>query len=283
MNLATKLGVLLYTTGIVNKGIEKIYEADSQTDMPDLALTIAMGTILQEVKQDVDGAFQRYRQSEIFECPILWNNLGICFASKNKFVATITCLKRALFLNPLDWRINYNLGLINLKLKQYASSFQFFKNSVAFCTIPNPNLLTLLGICLEFLNDIPNALQAHQTASKSTDVIGAVALINYAVFLYNNNYESNREKIIEIMMEFEKCWLKRKNNNEFDENIMKTATALAVQMNLSTHLSWMKSSSSIDSSNSLDQAANSNFRRDQTNKLSQNDGDNQTNLENDKT
>lgn len=145
LHLATKLGILLYTTGIVSKGIEKIYEADGQTNTPDLALTIAMGTILQEIKQDIDGAFQRYRQSNVFECPILWNNLGICFASKSKYVAAITCLKRAFFLHPLDWRINYNLGLINLKLKQYASSFQFFKNTVAFCTVPNPNLLTLLG------------------------------------------------------------------------------------------------------------------------------------------
>ncbi|XP_027198692.2 Bardet-Biedl syndrome 4 [Dermatophagoides pteronyssinus] len=241
LHLATKLGILLYTTGIVSKGIEKIYEADGQTNTPDLALTIAMGTILQEIKQDIDGAFQRYRQSNVFECPILWNNLGICFASKSKYVAAITCLKRAFFLHPLDWRINYNLGLINLKLKQYASSFQFFKNTVAFCTVPNPNLLTLLAICLEFLNDIPNSMQAHQAACKSIETTGAISLINYAVFLSTNDYESNREKIIEIMMEFEKCWLKRKNNSsEFDDNIMKTATALATQLNISTHLSWLK-------------------------------------------
>ena len=99
----------------------------------------------------------------------------------------------------------------------------------------------LLAICLEFLNDIPNSLQAHQTACKSIESTGAISLINYAVFLSTNDYELNREKIIEIMMEFEKCWLKRKNNNnEFDDNIMKTATALATQLNLSTHLSWLK-------------------------------------------
>src|SRR6218665_985419 len=46
VQLATKLGVLLYTTGIVTKGIEKILEADSQTPIltagSDLQLTIAV-------------------------------------------------------------------------------------------------------------------------------------------------------------------------------------------------------------------------------------------------
>lgn len=145
VNLATKLGVLLYTTGVVTKGIEKILEADGQTSNPDLSLTIAMGTIMQEVKQDVDAAFSRYRQTEVFECPSLWNNVGICFAAKNKYVAAITCLKKAFFLQPLDWRVNYNLGLINLKLKQYASAFQYFKNTVSFNSNANPTILTLLG------------------------------------------------------------------------------------------------------------------------------------------
>lgn len=145
-SLAIKLGVLLYSTGIITKGIEKILEADGQSQNSDLALTLAMGTILQEVKQDVDGAFMRYRQSDMFECPTLWNNIGICLATKNKFVAAITCLKKAFFLQPLDWRISYNLGLINLKLKQYASAFQFFKNAVSYCNNTNPNLLTLLGM-----------------------------------------------------------------------------------------------------------------------------------------
>lgn len=66
MYLATKLGVLLYTTGIITKGIEKILEADGQTSNPDLALTIAMGAIMQEVKQDVDAAFQVFMKKYFF-------------------------------------------------------------------------------------------------------------------------------------------------------------------------------------------------------------------------
>ena len=71
--------------------------------------------------------------------------------------------------------------------------------------------------------------------------MSTIALLNYAVFLFNNDHEANRDKIVELLMEFEKCWLKRKNNsNEFDENIMKTASILAMHLNLAGHLSWMK-------------------------------------------
>ena len=68
------------------------------------------------------------------------------------------------------------------------------------------------------------------------------ALINFAIFLYNSESQTeNRDRIIELMMEFEKCWFKRKGNgNEFDENVMKSATILAKELNLAPHLSWLK-------------------------------------------
>lgn len=100
---------------------------------------------------------------------------------------------------------------------------------------------TPLAICLEFLNDPFNSQQAHHTACKAKEPSSTIALVNYGVFLYNSDSEGNRDKIIELLMEFEKCWLKRKSNsNEFDENIMKTASILAMELNLAGHLSWMK-------------------------------------------
>ena len=95
---------------------------------------------------------------------------------------------------------------------------------------------------MEFLNDPYNSQHAHMTACKAKEASTTIALVNYGVFLYND-LEANRDKIIELLMEFEKCWLKRKSNsNEFDENIMMTATRLAVGVNLNGHLSWMKQS-----------------------------------------
>lgn len=105
---------------------------------------------------------------------------------------------------------------------------------------------TYVAICLEFLNDPFNSQQAHQTACKvkessASSSSNTIALINYAVFLYNSDHEENKDRIIELLMEFEKCWLKRKSNSsEFDDNIMKTATMLAAYLNLAGHLAWMK-------------------------------------------
>ena len=37
---------------------------------------------------------------------------GMCFFGKKKYVAAISCLKRANYLAPFDWKILYNLGRI---------------------------------------------------------------------------------------------------------------------------------------------------------------------------
>ena len=37
----------------------------------------------------------------------------MCFFGKKKFVAAISCLKRANYLAPFDWKILYNLGLVS--------------------------------------------------------------------------------------------------------------------------------------------------------------------------
>lgn len=37
----------------------------------------------------------------------------------------ITCLKRANYLAPLDWKVLANLGLVHLTMEQYASAFHF--------------------------------------------------------------------------------------------------------------------------------------------------------------
>ena len=58
-------------------------------------------------------ALAKYRLAaqSIPESPPLWNNIGMCFFGKKKFVAAISCLKRANYLAPFDWKILYNLGV----------------------------------------------------------------------------------------------------------------------------------------------------------------------------
>ena len=52
------------------------------------------------------------------ESPQLWNNIGMCFFGKKKHVAAVSCLKRAGYLAPFDWKILYNLGLVHLTMQQ---------------------------------------------------------------------------------------------------------------------------------------------------------------------
>jgi Bardet-Biedl syndrome 4 protein len=34
----------------------------------------------------------------------------MCFFGKQRFIAAIACLKKALYLGPFEWIISYNLG-----------------------------------------------------------------------------------------------------------------------------------------------------------------------------
>ncbi len=91
------------------------------------------------------------------------------------------------------------------------------------------------------MDDDQNACQAHLTASKSANGWNALPVLNYAIFLFNSDSPKNRDSIIQLMMEFEQLWLKRKQNSvEFEENVMKAATRLANALNVSNHRLGLK-------------------------------------------
>ncbi|KAG5885942.1 hypothetical protein JTB14_018396 [Gonioctena quinquepunctata] len=74
-----------------------------------------------------DVALTKYKMALHYEpdSVALWNNIGMCFYAKQKYVAAISCLKRALWVQPLNWRILFNLGLAHLATLQPASAFNF--------------------------------------------------------------------------------------------------------------------------------------------------------------
>jgi hypothetical protein len=91
------------------------------------------------------------------------------------------------------------------------------------------------------LDDNQNACQAHFTASKSANGSNALPVVNYTTFLFNSDSPKYRDSIIQLMMEFEQLWLKRKQNSvEFEENVMKAATRLANALNVSNHRLGLK-------------------------------------------
>jgi Bardet-Biedl syndrome 4 protein len=66
----------------------------------------------------MDVALVKYRVAavQIPNSAQLWNNIGMCFFGKEKYVAAIACLKRAVYLSPFEWIISFNLGCFDYYL-----------------------------------------------------------------------------------------------------------------------------------------------------------------------
>lgn len=142
---------------------------------------LAAGSMMQ-THQDFDVALSKYKVAAqaIPESPPLWNNIGMCFFGKSKFVAAICCLKRAAYLAPFDWKILYNLGLVHLSMQQYASAFHFLSASINLRPSRGQTFM-LMAVALSHLDDPENATAAYEQAVSLDSRDPAVAL-NFAVF-----------------------------------------------------------------------------------------------------
>ena len=108
----------------------------------------------------------------------------MCFFGKQKYVAAIACLKRALYLDPFQWIAAFNLGLVHLNTKQYASAYHFF--SVAINLKPDfSNSYMYLGITLARLGDFESSCQSFQKALQ-LEQSDCTIYLNFALVLYNN-------------------------------------------------------------------------------------------------
>lgn len=123
---------------------------------------LAAGSIIQD-KGDFDVALVKYRVAAL-QTPNsaqLWNNVGMCFFGKGKHVAAIACLKRALYLDPFEWIVALNLGILHLHTEQFASAFHFLTAAINL----RPGLAAAylhLGTALARLDDLDNACAAFE-------------------------------------------------------------------------------------------------------------------------
>lgn len=122
---------------------------------------LAAGSIIQD-NADVDVALVKYRVAAVAtpHSSQLWNNVGMCFFAKQKYVAAAACLKRALFLDPFEWIIAFNLGLVHLATAQYASAFHYLSAALNLKPDYAPAYMHL-GVTMARLNDIDNASAAY--------------------------------------------------------------------------------------------------------------------------
>lgn len=94
-DILTAIGLLHLKLGNNAKAFE--FLGNSLTYDPKNAKTIlAAGSIIQD-NQDMDVALVKYRiaATQTPNSSQLWNNIGMCFFGKGKYVAAVACLKRA--------------------------------------------------------------------------------------------------------------------------------------------------------------------------------------------
>lgn len=155
--------------------------------------------------------------------PLVWNNLGLCFFAKGKNIAATTCLKKAIYFDPFEWIIAFNLGLVYLTLKQYASAFIYMNTSA---NLKSDYELTFmyLGIILSELNDVYNAITYYEKAIAIKE--SHMIYFNYTVSLVKNEMFGNaKEKFIKFKELFQKI-RDKKNNTEENQMIEETLPKL---------------------------------------------------------
>lgn len=189
--ILTTLGLLYLRIGENFRAFD--YLGNSLTHDPRNPKTIlAAGSIIQD-HGDMDVALVKYRVAAV-QTPNsaqLWNNIGMCFFGKQRYVASVACLKRALYLDPFEWITSYNLGLVHLNTGQYASAFHFFSAAINL----KPDFACsymYLAITLGRLDDFENACSAFEKAIEMER--DHLFHLNYAITLYNND-EMERAKV----------------------------------------------------------------------------------------
>lgn len=201
--LLTTVGLLYLRMGENYRAFEYLNNSLS-VDPRDEKTILAAGSIIQD-HNDMDGALIKYRVAAVKtpNSAQLWNNVGMCFFGKRKYIASIACLKRALYLDPFEWIIAYNLGLVHLTTGQCASAFHFFSSSINL----KPDFAAAymyLAVTLARLDDFENARAAYDRAAEIDGGADFTIRLNYAITLHNGgDVERSREQFAE----FESAWL----------------------------------------------------------------------------
>ncbi|XP_007056524.1 Bardet-Biedl syndrome 4 protein isoform X2 [Chelonia mydas] len=235
--LLTTLGLLYLQLGVYQKAFEHLGNALTY-DPTNYKAILAAGSMMQ-THGDFDVALTKYRvvAYTMPESPPLWNNIGMCFFGKKKYVAAISCLKRANYLAPFDWKILYNLGLVHLTMQQYASAFHFLSAAVNFQPRMG-DLYMLLAVALTNLEDAENAKRSYEQAV-ALDQCNPLVNLNYAVLLYN---QGDKKGALCQYHEMEKKVNSLKENSalDFDPEMVDVAQKLGAALQAGESLVWTK-------------------------------------------
>ena len=221
--LNTTLGLLQIQLGNHQAAFECLGTALA-FDPKNCKAILAAGSLMQ-THQDYDVALSKYKiaTQSMPESPPLWNNIGMCFFGKAKYVAAICCLKRAAYLAPFDWKILYNLGLVHLSMQQYASAFHFLSASINLRPSRGQTFM-LMAVALSHLDDPENATAAYEQAI-SLDARDPAVAVNFAVFLAG---EGDAVAAAHQLKNLEQRVTKlRQSNLDADPQVLSTAVQLS--------------------------------------------------------
>ncbi|XP_076068138.1 Bardet-Biedl syndrome 4 isoform X2 [Oratosquilla oratoria] len=232
-DLHTTLGLLYMQIGQHQKAFEHLGTALT-FDAKNTRAILAAGSMMQS-HQDYDVALSKYRIAvhSIPESPPIWNNIAMCFFGKKKYVAAISCLKRANYLAPFDWKILYNLGLVHLTMQQYTSAFHFLSAAVNLRPTRG-HVFMLLAIALTYLDDEENARQAYEQAV-SLETRDPSICVNYAIFCHNHEDDSMATRMIN---EFEERVVRFRQSTgaDVDTEVMEAGSKLATILGIESSI-----------------------------------------------
>jgi len=163
---------------------------------------LALGSINQD-KGELEQALGKYKMSSksSSNSPLVWNNLGLCFFTKKKYITALACLKKANYLDPLQWIVNFNLGLVYMYTGQYSSAY-IHMNTVTKIKPTISLAFMYLGVILSKLGDIESSIDKYES-SLTLDGKNYLTLFNYTISLISNEmYGNARSKFSEFVKLF---------------------------------------------------------------------------------
>ncbi|CAF1313523.1 unnamed protein product [Rotaria magnacalcarata] len=232
VELYTQLGLVAFEKANYTKAFECFGTALTFSPTHTPAIMAACQVI--QKHGDADVALSKYRiiYRRKPECVQVWNNIGMCFFSKKKFVAAVSCLKRANYLAPFELYVLYNLALVHLYLQQNASAAIFLESAIRINKKHAPSY-TLLGITLSKLNDFNNALKSFNYSLK-IDPTDPITLLNLAILETNTGV--SQSKIDKTLKQFHQYYSQRAasmSQHELDTSMLDIAAQLGSQSQIS--------------------------------------------------
>lgn len=233
----------------------------------------------------IDKSIESLRFSSVacWSSGSLWNNLGIYYLLKRRFIASLSCLMRAHQLNRTNWRINYNLALACLHVGLFTRALVCLTAAKNF--YPNigrkiakgqqkegnnanlyPFITTLLAICYEASSELNEARRFHLMSTQKTVVgksrlvsVPIFSLVNYLIFLHKfQNSEQIFKLKLHLLDQLEQLWLQRNQNDaQFNIHLLEVAQLIGNQTisnennlkrprNMTKTYAWTKSLTSND-------------------------------------